>query len=130
MWFRRRFYHLINVTGDEKDLEYYIKEVGDILGVTRSLPAIDRSPKRIIEFIFHQIVEFRKLNQVSVVFIPISIINLELKDDDDEAVVMDGETAVGIPSLFDNEDDDDNPDKNDNNEPYFSDIDNYDDMND
>jgi hypothetical protein len=120
------------LTGDEKDLEYYIKEVGDILGVTRSLPAIDRSPKRIVEFIFHQIVEFRKLNQVSGWLIPLSMLHLDLKDDDDdgdEAAVMDGETVAVMPSLFDDEGEEDNRDENDNNEPYFSDIDNYDDMN-
>uniref|UniRef100_A0A914V5K0 Intraflagellar transport protein 52 C-terminal domain-containing protein n=1 Tax=Plectus sambesii TaxID=2011161 RepID=A0A914V5K0_9BILA len=48
---------------DENDLEYFIREVGDILGVTGSLLPTDKTPKRIIEFIFHQVVEFKKLNQ-------------------------------------------------------------------
>jgi len=47
----------------EDDLEYYVRECGDILGVSSKLPSSVRDAKHILDYIFHQIVEFKKLNQ-------------------------------------------------------------------
>lgn len=52
------------VTGTDDDLEYYVRECGDILGVTHNLPQDNRTAKHVLEHIFAQIVEFKKLNQV------------------------------------------------------------------
>ncbi|KAK3591240.1 hypothetical protein CHS0354_010606 [Potamilus streckersoni] len=47
----------------DDDLEYYVRECGDILGVTTKLPQDKRDAKHILEHIFAQVVEFKKLNQ-------------------------------------------------------------------
>lgn len=47
----------------DDDLEYYVRECGDILGVTHNLPQDNRTAKHVLEHIFTQIVEFKKLNQ-------------------------------------------------------------------
>ena len=49
----------------DEDLEYYIRECGEILNVTTSLPLKSRTAKHILEFILAQLVEFKKLNQVT-----------------------------------------------------------------
>ena len=48
----------------DTDLEYYIRECGDILAISNKLPAEKRSAKHILEYVLHQVVEFKKLNQV------------------------------------------------------------------
>ncbi|KAK3710183.1 hypothetical protein QZH41_010581 [Actinostola sp. cb2023] len=48
----------------EDDLEYYVRECGDILNVNSKLPMDNRTAKHILDHIFHQVVEFKKLNQV------------------------------------------------------------------
>lgn len=62
--------HLAQVTNKckDEDLEYYVRECGDILGVTPKLPPTARDAKHTLEYIFTQLVEFKKLNQVSDVF--------------------------------------------------------------
>lgn len=50
--------------GTDDDLEYYVRECGDILGVTPNLAQDHRDAKHILEHIFTQVVEFKKLNQV------------------------------------------------------------------
>ncbi|XP_059149492.1 intraflagellar transport protein 52 homolog isoform X2 [Physella acuta] len=47
----------------DDDLEYYVRECGEILGVTHHLPQESRTAKHILEHVFTQIVEFKKLNQ-------------------------------------------------------------------
>lgn len=47
-------------TSGEEDLEYYIAESGEILGVIQDLPYGERSAKHILFHIFRQIVEFKK----------------------------------------------------------------------
>lgn len=47
----------------EEDLEYYVRECGNILGVSNKLPAESQDAKHILEYIFAQVVEFKKLNQ-------------------------------------------------------------------
>ena len=41
-----------------------MRECGEIMAVTNKLPAERRSAKHILEYILHQVVEFKKLNQV------------------------------------------------------------------
>ena len=50
--------------GTDDDLEYYVRECGDILGMTNKLSQDQRSAKDVLEHILFQVVEFRKLNQV------------------------------------------------------------------
>ncbi|XP_063599987.1 intraflagellar transport protein 52 homolog [Penaeus indicus] len=59
---KSRLAQVTNKCKDE-DLEYYVRECGDILGVTSKLPPTSRDAKYILEYIFTQIVEFKKLNQ-------------------------------------------------------------------
>ncbi|KAA0185525.1 Intraflagellar transport protein 52 [Fasciolopsis buskii] len=49
----------------EDDLEYYVRECGDILAISRKLPAEKRTARVILEVIFNELVEFKKLNQES-----------------------------------------------------------------
>lgn len=51
-------------SGTDEDLEYYVRECGDILAVTTKLPSDTRDAKHILEYVFAQVVEFKKLNQV------------------------------------------------------------------
>lgn len=59
---------VIYFEGGDDDLEYYVRECGDILGVSKNLALDSRDAKHIIEYIVAQVVEFKKLNQVSVNF--------------------------------------------------------------
>lgn len=43
----------------------YIKEVGELLNVTKSLPADKKSAKHIMEHVIMQLIEFKKANTVS-----------------------------------------------------------------
>ncbi|XP_053508839.1 intraflagellar transport protein 52 homolog isoform X1 [Ictalurus furcatus] len=47
----------------DDDLEFYVRKCGDILGVTGKLDKEKRDAKHILEHIFFQVVEFKKLNQ-------------------------------------------------------------------
>jgi len=47
----------------EEDVEYYVRECGDILGVINKLPQGNQDARHILEHIFTQVVEFKKLNQ-------------------------------------------------------------------
>ena len=60
------FYSFSSAVGSDSDLEYYVRECGDILGVTKNLAADSRDAKHILEYIMAQVVEFKKLNQVTV----------------------------------------------------------------
>lgn len=57
---------LVVFTGTDDDLEFYVRKCGEILGVTSKLDKEQRDAKHILEHIFFQVVEFKKLNQVSV----------------------------------------------------------------
>lgn len=61
---RLRLAQLTNKCTDD-DLDYFVRESGDILGVTGQLGAGKRSPKDVLEYIFRQVVNFKKLNQES-----------------------------------------------------------------
>ena len=45
-------------------MEYYVRECGEVLGVTNKLSADARDAKHILEYILAQVAEFKKLNQV------------------------------------------------------------------
>ncbi|PRP81243.1 hypothetical protein PROFUN_02077 [Planoprotostelium fungivorum] len=49
--------------GADEDLEYMVREAGEILGVVGQLKPEGRTGKHILEFIFKQIVNWKKLNQ-------------------------------------------------------------------
>jgi intraflagellar transport protein 52 len=51
-------------SGSDEDLEYYVRECGEILGINNKLSLEKRSAKDILEYVLHQVVEFKKLNQV------------------------------------------------------------------
>jgi len=52
-------------SGTDDDLEYYVRECGEILGVSNKLQTDKRDAKHILEYVMHQVMEFKKLNQVS-----------------------------------------------------------------
>lgn len=58
------WYNLCIILGSDEDLEYYVRECGNILGVTGKLAQEQRSAKHVLEHVFAQLVEFKKLNQV------------------------------------------------------------------
>lgn len=60
---KARLAQLTNKCSDS-DLEYYTRECGDILGITNKLPVSKRDAKHVLEYIFSQVVEFKKLNQM------------------------------------------------------------------
>ena len=66
--------------GSDDDLEYYVRECGDILGVTSKLAADCRDAKHILDHIFAQVVEFKKLNQVCclIIFVHFNKIGLNM----------------------------------------------------
>ncbi|OON20426.1 intraflagellar transport protein 52-like family protein, partial [Opisthorchis viverrini] len=47
----------------EDDLEYFVRECGDILAVSRKIPSEKRCARVILEVIFNELVEFKKLSQ-------------------------------------------------------------------
>uniref|UniRef100_A0A3B1JFG8 Intraflagellar transport 52 homolog (Chlamydomonas) n=1 Tax=Astyanax mexicanus TaxID=7994 RepID=A0A3B1JFG8_ASTMX len=57
-----RLAQLSNKCTDD-DLEFYVRKCGDILGINGKLDKEKRDAKHILEHIFFQVVEFKKLNQ-------------------------------------------------------------------
>lgn len=57
-----RLAQLTNKCSDD-DLEYYVKESADILGILPKLDPERSDAKHVLEFIFLKIVNFKKLNQ-------------------------------------------------------------------
>jgi hypothetical protein len=45
----------MNITGNDDDLEYFVREAGDILGVTSQLELSKRDGKHILEYIFRKV---------------------------------------------------------------------------
>ncbi|VBB29358.1 unnamed protein product [Acanthocheilonema viteae] len=48
---------------EESDLEYFLREAGEIYDITKCLPENDRGPKKILEFVLYQLAGFKKFNQ-------------------------------------------------------------------
>ncbi|GIY05841.1 intraflagellar transport protein 52 homolog [Caerostris extrusa] len=61
---KARLAQLTNKCADE-DIEYFIRECGDVLNVIDKLPSDKRDGKHILEYIVSQVAEFKKLNQAS-----------------------------------------------------------------
>ncbi|GFS88423.1 intraflagellar transport protein 52 homolog [Nephila pilipes] len=61
---KARLAQLTNKCSDE-DIEYFIRECGDVLNVTDKLPSDKRDGKHILEYITSQVAEFKKLNHSS-----------------------------------------------------------------
>jgi intraflagellar transport protein 52 len=59
---RVRLAQLTNKCTDD-DLEFYIRQAGDILGVSENLGEGKRGAKHILEYVFRQLVNFKKMNQ-------------------------------------------------------------------
>lgn len=57
-----RLAHLTNACTDE-DIEYYVKEAGDILQVTAQLKPEARTTKHIIEHILKSVVNWKRVEQ-------------------------------------------------------------------
>jgi intraflagellar transport protein 52 len=51
-------------TNPEEDIEYYISESGEILGVTKELPFGERTSRHILLYIFQKIVNFKKVEVI------------------------------------------------------------------
>lgn len=47
----------------DKDLEYFVKEAGEILGVNSQLVEGKQSAKHVLEFIFKEVVNYKKMDQ-------------------------------------------------------------------
>ena len=56
-----RLAHLTNKCSDE-DLEYFIKEAGDMLGVNAQLRPEQRTARNVLAQIFKQVAAWKKLN--------------------------------------------------------------------
>lgn len=56
-----RLAHLTNKCNDE-DLEYFIKEAGDLMGVNEQLRPDQRDARHVLAHIFKQISAWKKLN--------------------------------------------------------------------
>ncbi|KAJ3417559.1 Intraflagellar transport protein 52 [Chytridiales sp. JEL 0842] len=59
---RVRLAQLTNKCNDD-DLEYYIRECGDILGINEKLTGEHKDAKHVLEYVFKSIVSWKKLNQ-------------------------------------------------------------------
>lgn len=66
-----RLAQLTNKCSDD-DLEYYVKESADILGILPKLDPERNDAKHVLEFIFQKIVNFKKLNQDAPVTVGLS----------------------------------------------------------
>ncbi|TRY80327.1 hypothetical protein TCAL_10174 [Tigriopus californicus] len=59
---KSRLAQITNKCTDE-DLDYFIREGADVMGITQHLPLEAHEPKRIVEYMLTHIAEFKKLNQ-------------------------------------------------------------------
>jgi intraflagellar transport protein 52 len=58
---RVRMAQLTNKCKGDNDLEYYIKECGDILGINDKLSADKKNGRHVLEYVMRQLVQFKKL---------------------------------------------------------------------
>lgn len=58
--FRIKLAQITNKCNDD-DLDYYIKECSDILGITSKIEN-KNDPKAILSYVFQQLINFKKLN--------------------------------------------------------------------
>ncbi|XP_014663857.1 PREDICTED: intraflagellar transport protein 52 homolog isoform X3 [Priapulus caudatus] len=57
-----RLAQLTNKCSDD-DIDYFVRECGDIMDITNSLPQGKRTSKHVLEFVLNQLVEYKKINQ-------------------------------------------------------------------
>lgn len=60
---KQRLAQITNKCSGAADLEYYIQECGEILGVVSLLPEDMHKPQYILEYVFRQVVNYKKFNQ-------------------------------------------------------------------
>ena len=53
-----------NSPGADEDLEYYVRQCGDIMGVSSWLPSDKQTAKHILEHVLTQVAEFKKSIQM------------------------------------------------------------------
>lgn len=53
----------LNPIGNDGDLEYYIRECGEILGVNEHLEKGKNDAKHVLDYVFRSIVNWKKLTQ-------------------------------------------------------------------
>ena len=58
-----RLAQLTNKCAGDDDLEYYVREAGEIMGVTGQLPAHMKEPRNVLHYVFTKLVKFKMLNQ-------------------------------------------------------------------
>lgn len=51
----------------EEDLEYYVRECGEVLGVSAQLPAGQSSAKHVLDFVLRKLIAFKKLEHAGAV---------------------------------------------------------------
>jgi len=61
----------MGVAGGDDDLEYYVRECGDILGVSSKLVLHQRSAKHVLQHVFLHVVHCKKLNQAGATMRPV-----------------------------------------------------------
>ena len=59
---KSRLAQITNKCTDE-DVDYFVRESADIMGVSQKLPATAQTSKHILEYILTHVIEFKKLNQ-------------------------------------------------------------------
>ena len=57
---------VVIVGSDDEDLEFYVRECGQILGINKQLEEDKQTAKNVLEYAFSRIVEYKKANQVCV----------------------------------------------------------------
>ena len=95
------FYLVIVKIGsdEEEDLDYFVREAGEIIHLTESLPPAERSSRRLLQEMFRMIVKYKKLNQEPVS--PPNFSNthiLPTGDMDDGMFENHGDNNSGFPS--------------------------------
>uniref|UniRef100_A0A915DDG6 Uncharacterized protein n=1 Tax=Ditylenchus dipsaci TaxID=166011 RepID=A0A915DDG6_9BILA len=95
------------LSGAESELDIFVREAGELLGISRMLALNEKNSKKILEHVLHQIVEYKKEGQ------DLDIPPPYIKDEDDSHQ----NNNMNIFAPTGNEDD-----------HYFSDIDEYDDI--
>jgi len=58
-----RLAQLTNKCAGDDDLEYYVKEAGEIMGVVGQLPDHKKTGRGVLDFVFRKLVQFKMLNQ-------------------------------------------------------------------
>ncbi|XP_027010606.1 intraflagellar transport protein 52 homolog isoform X1 [Tachysurus fulvidraco] len=85
-----RLAQLSNKCTDD-DLEFYVRKCGDIFGVTGKLDKDKQDAKHILEHIFFQVVEFKKLNQL----LDLTLVGARCRHGPDEVLSLLKRTSEG-----------------------------------